>query len=961
MEGGERNPIVINALGKCRVSIAGALAHDLPPKVAELLVLLLLHHGNPINKSAIKAEIWFASESIDVDQTYRKHLSLLRDHLGDTDKTLVVSTRRGDVHFESGNAIVDFTQFENAMTRAIKSKKSTEILQAIGLYTADLLPATRVARLARERDKLRGLFQQGVLIVVKGLLRAEEREHAKNLVSAALSTSPEAEDLLMFMLSTFDNDAQTGGRVYRAYADARQIHGFPNNKVIEEAYRKLKKKSAPRPPKREIPKHKLYQVPSAHTRLIGRKDAMESLSQRLTGSRVVILTGAPGVGKTRLAIEAATSHCDLYANGTVFVDLTFLERGASKNEVYKAIHHNLNLPDGEPDARTAVIACLDSCHLLLILDGAEHVSLAVAAVTREIVDICKNIAVLVTSQTELAHGLGAVSRIPPFSLMELRNLPWKDLREADAVRMLAEASDVNGHKLAATDGNHHVMVELLESTGGLPLAIEDLASESAASLDELRDCVMSLHPDDPQQIENPIPISRFVRTDTAIARSFSLLGDAEKTALACLSVFSGGWYREAAELVLTGIEATTSIPGDVFSLLVRRSLVHRTEIAGKSRYMLLAPIARYASCYLRNLGLIDTLKAMHLSYFVSRVEEIARIPISGALTTAIQRLTPDLDNLKSAFNFSLESGKNDEALRLATGLLHYFYTCGLLAEGEEWYERIIDARIGASEQAHWQALHCVGVIAFNRHDYERAYECWQLCAALSEAAGDEIRQTQDWGNLGNAARVLGRYARAKELFRLALERYRQRKSWRGVAKALGNLALVARAEHEYDAALSLFTESIEAFREHQDDFNLALSLNNLASTLIEAGSLDRAISALDEAVCSARRIDNLILIAHSFTCYVHLAVLSCDWERSAVIMAAEKAIRVHTGVPLPLEAQTQYQEWWVETRKRLGRDLFAARQRMGSDMSIADACRYVRSVGAGLGEELQQSELVGSD
>ena len=402
----------------------------------------------------------------------------------------------------------------------------------------------------------------------------------------------------------------------------------------------------------------------------------------LAESRLVTLTGAGGSGKTRLALELVTRTADRLSDEVVFVDLAPITDG---DLIVSTVAAAVGVR-AEP-RRTlldTVVQRLAHRHLLLILDNLEQLP-DTASVVAKLLAGCPDLRVLATSRSHLRLRGEHVYAVEPLGLPEPTDLESPErLRRTEAVALFVErARSVDAH-FSLTIENGATIGEICRRLDGLPLAIELAAARSrilapGALLRRLEGRLSVL-------TDGAVDAPARQRTlrDT-IAWSFDLLEPVERTVFARLSVFTGGFRLAAAQAVIAD-------PGDLPQLeieatlgrLVDQNLVRvAPDTQGEPRFSLLETIREFASEQLNDAE-AESLRAAHAAHFAA-LAQTARQEIGGrAHASWVGRATDDLDNIRTALEWTRDRRDADLLLRLATAANRLFIDRGDHLEGGRW-------------------------------------------------------------------------------------------------------------------------------------------------------------------------------------------------------------------------------------------------------------------------------------
>lgn len=406
-------------------------------------------------------------------------------------------------------------------------------------------------------------------------------------------------------------------------------------------------------------------LPVPLTPLVGRRQEIETISQLLSREdvRLVTLTGAPGIGKTHLAVHIARSLTGTFQGGVIFVPLAPIREPSL---VVPAIARALHVPDsGEQTLGERLASELGTRSLLLVLDTFEHLMAAAPALI-ELLSTCPQLKVLVTSRAVL-HVRGEHEfPLPPLEL----SLAPCDSRPGDVG--LSAAVDLFVRRAAAvlpdfilTQTIEPVIAEICRRLDGLPLAIELAAARVKlllpTSLLERLTPVLPILTGGGQDLPERQQTMR-----RAIAWSYDLLDARLQRFFRIFAIFAGGWTMEAAEQVCdTSLDPPMSVL-DALAALMDQSLVLRITVNGQeSRFRMLAPLREFGLERLQESGEADMVALRHAWYY-TQLAQTAKEGLRGPRQSDLPRgLEHERNNLLAAYQWAHQHGEREIAVRLA--------------------------------------------------------------------------------------------------------------------------------------------------------------------------------------------------------------------------------------------------------------------------------------------------------
>jgi predicted ATPase/class 3 adenylate cyclase len=551
-------------------------------------------------------------------------------------------------------------------------------------------------------------------------------------------------------------------------------------------------------------------LPRPASSFVGREHELEAVLALIEeGARLVTLTGPGGSGKTRLALEAASTLVPEYKAGVFWVGLAALRDPALVTET---IAQTLGEKDGLAEH-------IGEREMLLLLDNLEQV-VESAPELASLLQGCPNLTLLVTSR-ELLRVQGEVEyEVPP-------------LQEPEAVSLFQERS-----QLEPSDE----IAELCRRLDSLPLAVELAAARTKAlspkqileRLSQRLDLLKGGRDADPRQ--------QTLRA--TIEWSYDLLSEEEQRLFRFLSVFSGGCTLEAAEEVCDA-------DLDTLQSLVEKSLLRFSN----ERYWMLETIREYAAGRLEESGTVDELSRRCARFFVALVE-VAQPHLTGPTQAAwLERLHAEHANFRRVLQWLGERREAELQLRMVAALWRFWHLHGFLGEGRGWLREALQGRDGVPTIARGNALLGAGVLAHWQHDRPEVKACANEAVKLFRDLGDRRGLASALRLAAMALEDEGRFEGARRLREESLEISRDLGDERDIAVALAGLATVARTEGDYERAQRLWKDSLPLFRQSGDRYGLAISLFGLAFAAVDEQREDDAERYLAEALSLSQELE----------------------------------------------------------------------------------------------------------
>jgi predicted ATPase/class 3 adenylate cyclase len=385
-------------------------------------------------------------------------------------------------------------------------------------------------------------------------------------------------------------------------------------------------------------------LPVQLTSFVGRDDELHTVAQALRDARLVTLTGVGGVGKTRVAVQAAAELLPELPDGAWFCELARATDGDSLVQIVAATLGVPPRPGTSLDG--SIVDFLRAKRALLVLDNCEHLLDDAAALAERIIQGCPHVRVLATSREGLAVAGEHVR-------------PLRSLDSSWAEALFVERAKTVVPTFTTNEATTRAVGEICRRLDGIPLAIELAAARaevmSAVEIAQLLDERFRLLTGGRRTA-----VERHQTLRATVDWSYSMLDDVDRAVFERLAVFAGSFDARAAAAVVSGEGIEEWDVRDALGRLVRRSMVVADVTAdGITRYSMLETLRQYARERLDERGEADEWRRRHARHYANFAHEIHPELLSANELDARARLREELDNLRAAFNWGLD--RDDDA------------------------------------------------------------------------------------------------------------------------------------------------------------------------------------------------------------------------------------------------------------------------------------------------------------
>ncbi|HNS01569.1 MAG TPA: tetratricopeptide repeat protein [Anaerolineae bacterium] len=931
----------ISLLGDVVMQLEDELITGLPSRAAEALLIYLVCNRRPIAREKLAELLWAERSPVQALTNLRTILTPLRRELGDY---LLVT--RQTLAFDHGRDYwLDVAEFERGFAAQAASARPVQpdpdrirqLQSVLDLYQGDFLDGFYLKGghgfeewATVQRERLRHLAREGFRRLASAQLEGGAYLAGSATAARWRQLDPYSEEACRTQMWLLTRSGQRH-LALRSYQDFRQLLsadiGVEPGPATAALDRQLRTLELPPP----------LEVPAPPTAFVAREAEVDALVSLILarGNRLLTLTGPGGIGKTRLAIEAARAAAQRapgrFLHGTFFASLAALTSAESLPvQIADTLH--VQLQGSEPPGRQ-LLAHLVGREVLLILDNVEHLLKEPGVVAALLVDLLRQapgVKVLLTSQGRLNLYEEVVFDVPGLAVAQEGD---EGTTPSGAAQLFLTRARQVQREFEPTAADLVSVAQLCRLVKGTPLAIELAAGwlrrydcgEIVRGIEQSPDFLASTYHDLPER-------QRSLRS--VFEYSWQLLTPVERAALGKLTVFGGGFAAEAADAVAG--------PRAPLADLADRSLV---QPSGAGRFDLHPLLRGYAA---EKLALdpqvqqraADDHAAFYLSYLVAL----------GGGESPQQRaaIRLELANIRGAWEWAARRRMVDLLGGAAAALHGFFSVQSWFQEGIDLFARSLAALGAASSQEaaiaglraellgrkarmhlhigqlvearadlqaalidlpqiedprrRGSALDSLVITHYYAGDFSQAATLARESLRLAEQSDDRRGVASAFNFMGSCAKALGNYPQAQICFQRSAEAYLQLPDEIGAAMAYNNLGNLLQSTGDWPGAQRYYQQSSELFKAHDHAHGAATTLANAGKLARKQGAYDQAQALLNESLAMKRQMGDLRGEA------VALAGLG----DVALAMGAYAEARARLSAGLELAQQSGDMKLWLE-------------------------------------------------
>ena len=697
-----------------------------------------------------------------------------------------------------------------------------------------------------------------------------------------------------------------------------------------------------------------YNLPMSTTPLIGRdNEVAQGVSLLLRDDvQLVTLSGAPGVGKTRLALQIAQNLYPSFQKDIYFISLAAL---ADPQLLATTILQTLSIteiPNQNPVTR--LIARLYNRTMLLVLDNFEHL-IEGKQLVNDILTQTSRVKILITSRIVLRLSGEYEFPVQPFPIPQVsRGTTLELLRQNPSMDLFTTRARSIHPNFRLTEMNVAAVAEICTHLDGVPLAIELAAARSKILTPHELLTRLKQHSHTKQGMLHvltsgtaDLPLRQRTLRNT-IAWSYHLLDPDTQAIFARLGVFQGSYTLDAIEAVCTIQDDKScyhsSIPDLVATLLDSSLLIQVGNNPTQMRFRMLETIREFALEELRIRREIDTIQHQHAQYYVQLTEIIHPHLTEQQQSSYLDKLHTEYSNICAALDWALEQKHSNIAWRFGSVLWRFWMMRGHIYEGRQRLEQIRNIDGPVPDQIRALLLNGAAGLALLQQDYVRTQTLLEEALVLRQQNNDLQGVASIITNLGSTALELGEYAKARMLLEDAVQRWYALNMLGGVAYTLSSLGIVAMEQEDYRQAQSQFAHALSIAQELGQPSIVARTLLYLGVLTYDTGNLAQSFEYIIEGLDVWETSGNTSEIVEHLDVMAYMLTRAPYPYEIAQLCGAIQSLRDETGIARRGRDRDRFTIVTNTIYEYLTHTMFVAAWEAGNTMSFAQTIQLAREL-----------------
>lgn len=863
--------LTIELLGGLTVKLNGRVLTTFKSRKTEALLVFLACTVRPQAREELAALLWDGSDPAQAQANLRKTLSDLRQEVGE----FLLIDRQHIGFNPTADFWLDVAEFQELTGRqAARPQNPADLERAMTLYKGDFLAGFFLrdslafdewAAITREQLRLTAVTTLETLAA--HALHHRQYTHGILHATHLLAMDPlhEASHRLLMRLLARSGQRSAALSQYTACVQILEAElSVPPQPETTAVYQRI----------RQAPPQPIH-FPTHFTPFIGRQPELVQISQQLDQpkTRLLTLLGLGGVGKTRLALQAAADLTSDYEHGVYFLALA----GTQPDFFISTLNSLLGVPATTQAPRQQLLDFLRPRQCLLVLDNFEQL-LSQTAVIADILRTAPQVQLLVTTREQL--------NLPQEQVLELQGLDWPapnmTVQEAlnyDAVQLFLKQAQRAHPEFALGKENIGDVIQICRLVEGLPLALDLAAAASRAFTPAQITAQIQHNLDFLSSHARDLP-ARHRSIRAMLNQSRAMLSPDEQRVFGQLAVFRNGFDAPAAKTVAN---APTAVLHSLLSKsLLRQPTAHRFDMHELVR--------QFAAETLADAGLEAHTRQRHSAYYCAFVHSQETNLGGTAVREGLEQLAAELENIHAAWEWAAGHQQPTLLATAVTGLSRYYLYQGPFTEGAILMQQAIDAlaaqpsaadalfklylalcslqnRLGSYDEALHTAQTAltyttsttdpadlvlahlqIGLAHWQKSDHQTAHDQLHHTLALAQAHGLAQLEAETHTSLGIVHYYLNDLAAAAHCYAAALPLHRQTNNRPGEGRTLHNMGIIFHHQDDMPQAIVHYEQGLTIAQEVNDQQRVATGYLSLGNLYLSEGDFDRALDNVQKAI-----------------------------------------------------------------------------------------------------------------
>lgn len=653
-------------------------------------------------------------------------------------------------------------------------------------------------------------------------------------------------------------------------------------------------------------------LPFGVTTFVGRAKECADIRGLFFLSRVVVLTGISGIGKSRLAIRVAYEMLEDHYHGAAYADLAAME---SADDAVRAIAGAIGVAEAPGQCLDqSVVEYCKGRELMIVLDNADRAGDKLGALMEKVLDACPQVQVMVTCRHALNLMGATLYPVQPLALPDLVGADdLKELEQVESVSLFLKRAAGALGSFELTKGNAAHVAEICRRMEGIPLAIE-LAAWAMKSDDVL--AVLSSLDNDANKKRHSSGLEKTLQS--AVQRSFDALDAKEQLLLKRLSIFAGEFQRDIALRICAFGALADEQAARAMDSLIGQSLVARRDEGEPEQLQLLSAIKEFCARLLRKEGEEEEMAARHCATYAAHADEIYYGLYGAQQAALLAEIECAYRDYLSAVNWAINSKRYDQAAPIVLTLYMFWYCRSRYAEGLEVTERALEDPAGICGLLRGRIEVVAGTMAHNLGDHNCALRHYEHAYATAVEHNNEALKRAALGSLSQNYVLMGEFDRAVVAAEQSAELADKHGDPQIVSDTYNNLAMTYMEKGNYQQTKECLCKCLALNMIHERPYYLSANYFLLGRTARLQNDPELAEANLESALQHYSDSGDKTGTAASLRELAFIKVDRGIFHSAATLFGAEHELRRTISASIPISRRAEAEAYLNQCKSALG-------------------------------------------